>query len=152
MTDIYHFEDFEPGQIFELGSVTVTKDDIIEFAAEFDPQPFHLDEAAGKASMLGGLAASGWHTGSMVMRLLVDNLLSKSTCQGAPGIDQLKWQHPVYPQDILTARAEILARKDLRSRPDLGLVSIRITVTNQNQKQVLFLENPILFGKRECSE
>ncbi|MGV2977172.1 MaoC family dehydratase [Roseibium alexandrii] len=151
MPDIYHFEDFEPGQVFELGSVTATKDQIIEFAEEFDPQPFHLDEEAGKASMLGGLAASGWHTGSMVMRLLAINLLNKSTGQGSPGIDELKWQSPVYPGDTLTAKAEVLASKELRSKPDLGIVTFRITATNQNQKQVMFWENPILFLKREAA-
>jgi acyl dehydratase len=151
MPDIYHFEDFEPGQVFELGSVTATKDQIIEFAEEFDPQPFHLDEEAGKASMLGGLAASGWHTGSMVMRLLAINLLNKSTGQGSPGIDELKWQSPVYPGDTLTAKAEVLASKELRSKPDLGIVTFRITATNQNKKQVMFWENPILFLKREAA-
>lgn len=151
MPDIYHFEDFKPGQIFELGSVSVSKEDIIDFASEFDPQPFHLDEDAGKASLLGGLAASGWHTGSMVMRLLASGLLNRSTCQGAPGIDQLKWQRPVFPDDILTARAEVLATKELRSKPDMGIVTFRVTAAKQDETQVLFWENPILFRKRESA-
>ncbi len=151
MPDIYHFEDFQPGQIFELGSISVSKDEIIDFAAEFDPQPFHLDEEAGKASLLGGLAASGWHTGAMVMRLLATGLLNRSSGQGSPGIDELKWQKPVYPGDTLTARAEVLTSKELRSKPDLGIVTFRVTAANQDQTQVLFWENPILFRKRETA-
>lgn len=151
MPDTYHFEDFEPGQSFDLGSVQVTRDDIISFASEFDPQPFHLDEEAGAASLLGGLAASGWHTGSMVMRLLADGLLNRSTCQGAPGIDRLKWQHPVFPGDTLSATAEVQASKALRSRPELGIVTFRVTASNQAGTQVLFWENPILFGTRGVS-
>lgn len=151
MPDIYHFEDFTPGHVFDLGSVTVSKAEIIDFAAEFDPQPFHLDEEAGKASLLGGLAASGWHTGSMVMRLLATNLLNRSTGQGAPGIDELKWQRPVFPGDVLSARAEVISRKELRSKPDLGIVNFRISAQNQDQDQVLYWENPILFRKRETA-
>jgi acyl dehydratase len=151
MPDIYHFEDFQPGQVFDLGSITVSKDDIIEFAAEFDPQPFHLDEEAGKASLLGGLAASGWHTGALVMSLLATKLLNRSSGQGSPGIDELKWQRPVFPGDTLTARAEVLSSKELRSKPDLGIVNVRVTATNQNNDQVLYWENPILFKKREIA-
>jgi len=151
MPEFYHFEDFTPGQSFDLGSVTVEKDQIIEFASEFDPQPFHLDEDAGKASLLGGLAASGWHTAALIMNLLATKLFNRSSGQGSPGVDQLRWQRPVYPGDTLSARAEILSTKELRSKPDLGIVSIRISATNQNQEQVLFWENPVLFRKREIA-
>ncbi len=151
MSDLYHFEDFRPGQIFELGSITASKDEIIDFAAEFDPQPFHLDEEAGKASLLGGLAASGWHTGAMVMQLLATSLLNRSTGQGAPGIDELKWQRPVFPGDTLSARAEVLSKKELRSKPNLGIVNFRISAENQKHNQVLYWENPILFLKREIT-
>lgn len=151
MTDFYHFEDFEPGHVFELGDLTVSKDEIIDFAAEFDPQPFHLNEEAGKASLLGGLAASGWHTGAMVMQLLATGLLNRSSGQGSPGIDELKWKRPVFPGDTLTARAEVLSSKELRSKPDLGIVNFQISAKNQNQEQVLFWENPILFRKRETA-
>lgn len=148
MPEKYHFEDFEAGQMFDLGAVQVEKDDIIAFASEFDPQPFHLDEAAGKASLLGGLAASGWHTGAMVMRLLANGLLNGSTCQGSPGIDRLKWQRPVFPGDTISAQAEVLKTKILKSRPALGLVTVRLTATNQAGVPVLVSENPILFGTR----
>lgn len=149
MSDLIYFEDFEPGQEFDLGSVTVSREDIIEFASEFDPQPFHMDEEAGKASLLGGLAASGWHTGSLVMGLLARELLNKSTCQGSPGISSLKWMRPVFPGDTLSARVEVVRAKSLRSRQDLGLVTIRLTTTNQAGADVIQWENPILFAKRD---
>lgn len=148
MTDLLHFEDFAPGQKFDLGSTPVSKEDIIEFATEFDPQPFHLTEEAGKASLLAGLAGSGWHTCAMVMRLLATNLLNRSTGRGSPGVSKLKWQKPVFPGDTLSAKAEVLETKNLRSKSDLGLVFVRVTATNQSGTQVLMWENPILFAKR----
>ena len=149
MSDLIHFEDFEPGQEYDLGSIDVTKDDIIEVASEFDPQSFHVSEAGGKESMLGGLAASGWHTCSMIMCLLARNLFNKSTGRGSPGVSRLKWKHPVFPGDTLSAKAEILQTKSLRSKPDLGLVFIRVEASNQTGTKVIEWENPVLFEKRE---
>jgi len=149
MPDLIHLEDFAPGQEYDLGTVTVTKDDILEFASEFDPQPFHLDEAAGEASLLGGLAASGWHTASLVMRLLATGLLNKTAGRGSPGISKLQWKRPVFPGDTMTARAEILKTKPLRSKPDLGIADIRVTATNQHGQTVILWENPVLFARRE---
>ena len=148
MSDLLHFEDLSAGQTIELGSLTVSRDDIVGFAAEFDPQPFHLDEEAGEASMLGGLAASGWHTASLVMRLLAKGFLNRTTGRGSPGITSLQWKQPVRPDDVLTAKAEILETRDLRSKPDLGLVTVRVTASNQDGKDVLVWENPILFARR----
>ncbi|WP_428646040.1 MaoC family dehydratase [Roseibium sp.] len=150
MSDLIYFEDFAPGQSFDLGSVTVSKEEVIEFASEFDPQPFHLDEEAGKASILGGLAASGWHTGSLTMRLLAEGLLNKSSGRGSPGITRLQWKRPVCPGDTLSARAEVLETKDLRSKPDLGIVTVRVTAANQSGTEVVLWESPILFAKREA--
>ncbi|MEP1932634.1 MAG: MaoC family dehydratase [Roseibium sp.] len=149
MPDTLYFEDFETDQKFDLGSLVVSKEDIIEFASEFDPQPFHLDEEAGKTSLLGGLAASGWHTGGLVMRLLAQGLLNRSTCQGSPGVSRLKWMHPVFPNDTLFAEAVVLEKRELRSKPGLGLVTVRVNAHNQNGNQVLLWENAILFRKRE---
>ncbi|WP_269580600.1 MaoC family dehydratase [Roseibium sp. Sym1] len=151
MSDLIHFEDLAPGQEYDLGALTVTKDDIIEFAEEFDPQPFHLDEAAGKASILGGLAASGWHTASLVMRLLATGFLNKTAGRGSPGINELQWKRPVFPGDTLTAKAEVLETKAMRSKPDLGIASVRVTATNQHGVEVLKWENPILFARREAA-
>jgi len=149
MSEQLHFEDFTPGQQFDLGSVTVSKEDVLEFASEFDPQPFHLSEEAGKASLLGGLAASGWHTGSLMMGLLATGLLNNSTSRGSPGISELKWKKPVFPGDTLSARAEILETKSLRSRPEMGIVSMRVTAANQAGKDVIMWESPVLFAKRD---
>ncbi|CTQ51950.1 bifunctional aldehyde dehydrogenase/enoyl-CoA hydratase [Roseibium album] len=150
MSDLLHFEDFKQGQKFDLGSLTVSKEDIIEFASEFDPQPFHLSEEAGEASMLGGLAASGWQTSSLAMSLLAENLLNKSTSRGSPGISKLKWQRPVFSGDTLSVNAEVLKTRSLHTKPDLGLVSFRVNATKQDGTQVLLWENPILFAKRSA--
>ncbi|MET1411961.1 MaoC family dehydratase [Roseibium sp. HPY-6] len=152
MTTPRYFEDFEAGQDLDLGSIEVTRDDIVEFATEFDPQDFHVSEEGGKASMLGGLAASGWHTASIVMRLLATNLFNKSSGRGSPGVSRLKWKHPVFPGDVLSASAKILATKELRSKPLLGMVFIKITAINQNGTEVIEWENPVLFEKQEASE
>ena len=87
----YYWEDFQPGQVRELGSTTVSRDEIIQFATQFDPQPFHLDDEAAKASVFGGLCASGWHTCAMAMRLMVTNFLHETSSLGSPGLDNLKW-------------------------------------------------------------
>ncbi len=149
MPDLICFEDFSPGQEFDLGSLTVSKEEVIEFASEFDAQPFHLDEEGGKASLLGGLAASGWHTASLTMRLLVDGLLNRTSGRGSPGVTRLQWKRPVRPGDTLTAKAEVLEIKELRSKPDLGIVTVRVTAANQSGTEVLLWDSPILFAKRE---
>src|SRR6187431_3501071 len=105
------YEDFVEGATFGLGTKAVTAEEIIEFASEFDAQPMHLDEAAGKASILGGLAASGWHTCAMFMRMLCDAFLLDSTCQGAPGVDQVRWKKPVLAGDQLTGTLVVVAKR-----------------------------------------
>ncbi|WP_417686517.1 MaoC family dehydratase [Roseibium sp.] len=149
MTKRYYFEDLVPGLTFELGSYTVSREEIIEFASEFDPQPFHLDEKAGKASILGGLASSGWHTASITMRLLALGLLNQSSCQGAPGIEKLQWRKPVFAGDTLSARMEVIAARPLRSRPNLGVVTMRLETRNQHGVPVMTYDNPALFARRE---
>ncbi|WP_186387211.1 MULTISPECIES: MaoC family dehydratase [unclassified Stappia] len=152
MTTFRSFEDFEPGETIALGSKTVTREEIIAFAAEFDPQPFHLDDAAGEASLLGGLAASGWHTIAMLMRLLCDNLLLNSSGKGSPGVEEVRWMRPVRPGDVLTASAEVISSRVLNSRPDLGMVDFLFTVTDQTGTPVMTQRNKILFGRREVSQ
>ncbi|WP_349357830.1 MaoC family dehydratase [Stappia sp.] len=151
MSTFRSFEDFRPGDTLDLGAKTVTRDEIIAFARDFDPQPFHLDEAAGEASLLGGLAASGWHTISMLMRLLCDNLLLASTCKGSPGVEEVRWMRPVHPGDRLSAKAEVLSARALKSRPTLGLVEFLMTVTNQDGAPVMTQKNAILFERREAA-
>jgi acyl dehydratase len=140
-----YWEDFAIGQIFRSGSVTVTREDIKAYAAQFDPQPFHLDEVAAKATFFGGLAASGWHTASITMRLLADG--------GAPiaggiigsGIDELRWLRPVRPGDRLRVESEVIEVQPSRSRPEQGRMRMRNTTFNQNDEPVLtFISNLIV--------
>ena len=144
------FEDFTEGRSIDLGIKDVTAEEIVEFAGEFDPQPMHLDEAAGKASILGGLSASGWHTCAIYMRLLCDAFLLDSTSQGAPGIDRIKWKKPVLAGDRLNGRTTVLSRRESRSRPSIGLVAFRSELFNQRGEAVFELENTIMFLKRRA--
>ncbi|MRG56645.1 enoyl-CoA hydratase [Phyllobacterium sp. SYP-B3895] len=148
-TPTYAYEDFIVGSEWSLGSKQVTTEEIIDFARQFDPQPFHLNEAAGKASILGGLAASGWHTVSMFMRMLCDAYLLDSTSQGAPGIDFVKWKHPVLAGDTLTGRTTILEQRLSKSKPSLGFVKMHHDVFNQDGTLVCELEHTAMFSTRE---
>ena len=149
MTDgIRHFEDFHPGETIALGTTEMTRDAILDFARFYDPQPMHVDEEAAKASLLGSLSASGWHTASATMRLLCDHLLSASTSLGSPGIETLRWTKPVKPGDRLTARTEVLDVRASKSRPEIGLVRFRFTVDNQHGDTVMTMQCPIIFRRR----
>ena len=105
---VYYFEDLAPGTVLEFGDAEMTAEAIIEFARQFDPQPFHIDPEAAKTSLFGGLCASGWHTASVMMRLWVDNYLSPEASLGSPGVDEVRWHRPVFPGDRLSCRVEIL--------------------------------------------
>src|ERR687896_2668164 len=126
-----YFEDFEPGHVFELGSRTVTAEEIVAFARQWDPQPFHTDEEAAAASVFGGLIASGWHTGAMWMRLYVDSLLDGAASMGSPGIEELRWLAPVRPGDTLRGRLTVLETTPSETRPGRGTVRIRGEMVNQ---------------------
>lgn len=145
------FEDFVPGLTVNLGEKHVTAEEIVEFASEFDAQPMHLDEEAGKASLLGGLAASGWHTCSMLMRMMCDSFLLDSTSQGAPGVDVLRWKKPVLAGDTLKGSCTVLAARRSNSRPGLGLVTVRYYLVNQRGETVLEMENSGMFLSREAA-
>lgn len=146
------FDDFTPGEVIDLGTRDVSAEEIVAFASEFDAQPMHLDEAAGRASMLGGLSASGWHTASMFMRMMCDAFLLDSASLGAPGIDTLKWVAPVRPGDRLSGRSIVLETRASASRPTMGVVRFRHEITNQHGAVVMWMENPILFGRRTTGE
>lgn len=120
----YAFEDFRSGDVIDLGAVTVDREEMLAFARRFDPQPFHVDEVAARASILGGLCASGWFTCSLWMRAYVDTVLLRSTSQGSPGGRETLWPTPVFPGDVLACRAEIGPTRVSASRPTLGLVEI----------------------------
>jgi acyl dehydratase len=143
------FEDFEVGGAIDLGSKKVTAQEIVEFASEFDPQPMHLDAEAGKATMLGGLSASGWHTCAMFMRMMCDAFLLDSTSQGAPGVEYVRWKRPVLAGDTLTGRSTVLAARRSNSKPDLGFVTVKHELFNQRGEAVMELENTGMFRLRK---
>jgi acyl dehydratase len=126
-----YLEDLHVGQRFGSGAVVVTTGAIKAFAAEFDPQPFHLDEVAAKASLFGGLAASGWHTAALTMKLLVGGAYQPAGGLIGAGMDEMRWPRPVRPGDVLRLESEILEITPSRSRPDRGMVKARITTLNQ---------------------
>jgi acyl dehydratase len=132
-----YFEDFQPGAVFELGSRTVTAEEIVAFGREFDPQPFHVDEDAAAASVFGGLVASGWHTGALWMRLYVDALLDGAASLGSPGIEELRWLAPVRPGDTLHARLTVLEATPSERRPDRGTIRSRGEMVNQDGVTVM---------------
>lgn len=148
MSKQYHYEDFEPGRVFVYQPKTVSAEDIIEFASEFDPQPMHLSEEAGKASILGGLSASGWHTSCIMMRMMIDSYLLDSASEGAPGIDVMDWKRPVLAGDTLSGRSTVLTARPMRSRPAIGIVKLRHELENQRGEPVLVSENSIMFRRR----
>ena len=135
-----YFEDYLPGSVFEYGTVTVDEREIIDFASRFDPQPFHIDPEAAARGPFGGLIASGWHTGSLMMRLLVDHFVSKVASLGSPGIDELRWVRPVRPGDSLRLRVSILEANRSRSKPDRGIVRTLVEVLNQNGEVAMSLK------------
>ncbi|WP_136660247.1 MaoC family dehydratase [Nitratireductor sp. XY-223] len=146
------FEDFKPGSRFELGPYPVSAGEIIAFASEFDPQPMHLDEAAGKASILGGLSASGWHTCSMIMRMFIDGYIGNSTSQGAPGVDSCEWKRPVLAGDTLRGTSTVQSSRRLESRPGIGAVAFRHEIYNQRGELVCASENSGFFACRDEGE
>ena len=135
--DDRYFEDYLPGAVHEFGPITIGEAEIIEFARRFDPQPFHIDPEAAKQSVFGGLIASGWHTASMAMRLLVDNFISRVASLGSPGVDEVRWRKPVRPGDTLSIRVTVLESKLSRSKPNQGTIRSYIEVLNQHREVVM---------------
>ena len=133
------FEDYLAGSVHEIGSVRVDKDEVVEFARRYDPQVFHIDEKAAERTIFGGLIASGWHTGALMMRLLADNFLSRVASLGAPAVDELRWHLPVRPGDVLSVRATVLQTRRSRSKPDRGVMRTRVEVTNQRGEVAMSL-------------
>jgi acyl dehydratase len=142
-----YFEDLPAGRTVDLGAVVVDRDEMLAFNRRFDPQPFHLDEEAGRASMLGGLCASGWFTASLWMRCYVDGVLSRAASLGSPGGDEIAWPAPVYPGDRLDAAMEIVAARTSRSRPEVGLITLTGTLT-RDTTAVFRARFTGMFGRR----
>lgn len=143
-----HWEDFVAGRVTEYGPRRVTREEIVAFAAEFDPQPFHLDEDAARASMFGGLAASGWHTCCILMRMSADGFINDSVSMGAPGVDEVRWHEPVRPDDELTLRATILETRASKSRPEMGFVRFLLELVNAADAKVMTLTTSLMIGRR----
>ena len=145
---LLYLEDFSPGQTFVSGSVTVDADAIKAYASQFDPQPFHLDEAAAAGTLFKGLAASGWHTVSMTMRLLVDGGLPIAGGIIGAGVDEIRWPRPTRPGDTLRLVTEVLELRPSKSRPEQGLMKVRTTTLNQNDEPVQVMVSNLVVQRR----
>jgi acyl dehydratase len=143
-----YLEDFVVGQKFGSGTLRMEKERTTSFAAEFDPQPFHLDEAAARETIFGGLVASGWHTAAATMRLLVDGELKIAGGLVGAGFDELRWPRPVRPGDQLHLESEIMEVRVSRSRPDRGLIKVRTTTLNQTSQAVQIVVANLVVPRR----
>lgn len=141
------FEDFTVGEQFEFGSHAVTEEEIVDYARRYDPQPFHLDAAAGAQTHFGGLVASGWMTAAVLMRLLCDHFIAPESSMGSPGLDLLRWRIPVRPGDRLSARVSVLEVRPSRSKPGRGSVRFRQEAVNQAGEVVMTIES---WGMLRC--
>lgn len=147
-TPFWYFEDFVAGQELALGQRHVTEEEILAFATQFDPQPFHIDQAGAEASIFGGLIASGWHTCSMMMRLVVDGLLRQSSSMGSPGLDSVRWLRPVRGGDTLSVSYIVKEVRASQSKPDRGVVVSLWQASNQHGEVVATVEGMGMFGRR----
>lgn len=150
-TPVWYFEDFKVGQELRLGQRHVTEEEILAFATQFDPQPFHIDRDAAEGSIFGGLIASGWHTCSMMMRLVVDGLLSKSSSMGSPGLDSVRWLRPVRAGDTLSVVYIVKEVRASQSKPDRGVVVTLWQASNQHGEVVATVEGMGMFGRRPAA-
>jgi len=145
---VTYFEDVEVGWQRETATKTVTAAEIIAFAEEFDPQYYHLDPEAAVDSMFGGLVASGWHTASMTMRLMVDSFVGKTASIGSPGFDDLRWLKPVRPGDVLRVRSTVIDKTPSQRRPEIGSVRFRTEVLNQDGEVVMSMISIGMYRRR----
>jgi len=150
--DKLYFEDFPPGEVVEYGDMPVTAEAIVEFARQFDPQPFHLDEEAGRGTLAGGLIASGWHVAAMAMRMSCDAFVLRSASQGSPGVEAIDWLKPVRPGDRLRVRRTTLSARPSRSRPAIGIVESRWEILNQNGDIVMTQKGSAFIRRRAAAE
>jgi acyl dehydratase len=142
------FQDFTPGRVFEHGPRRLPRDEMIAFAAEFDPQPMHLDETAARQTMLGGLSASGWYLCCILMRMCVDAFVGRSSSMGAPGVEEVRWILPVRPDDELSLRATVLDTRTSKSRPEMGFVRFQFELFNAQGQRVMTLTTSLMLALR----
>jgi acyl dehydratase len=150
-TPRFYWEDFPAGHRMDFGGHVVSREAVVEFARQFDPQPFHVDEEAARASLFGGLCASGWHSCAMAMRMMCDEYLLDSASLGSPGIDALRWLKPVFPGDTLRLRMEVLQARPMASKPHVGLIQSRWEMRNQHDEPVLTMEGWGMFRRRTAA-
>lgn len=148
MTYKYYWEDFYPGQVLEAGGVSLSEEEIIEFARKYDPQPFHTDREQAERSVFGSLIASGWQTAGLCMRMLCDRYLLESASLGSPGVDELRWVKPVRAGDTLHLKSTVLETRASASRPDMGTVRSRSEIYNQNGELVMHMSGVGMFRRR----
>jgi acyl dehydratase len=144
-----HWEDFQPGAVAVYGPRLVTREEIVAFAAEFDPQPMHLDEAAAAATMLGGLGASGWHVCCLLMRIITDGFVLNSSSMGAPGVEEVRWLRPLRPGMRIRVRSTVLETRASNSRPEMGLVKIHHEVLDEGDAVLTTLTSTAMLGRRQ---
>jgi acyl dehydratase len=145
-----YYEDLVPGTVSKYGSYAVTREEVIEFASKYDPQAFHLDDAAAAATHFGRLSASGWHTASMTMAMTVANLkANRQAGLGSPGIDELRWVKPVYPGDTLRCESTLLDKRRSKTRPEMGILRAQTEVFNQHDELVMAFTSKGLISTRD---
>lgn len=144
MNSTLYFEDFHVGRTFECGPYPVTREEIVAFAEEFDPQPHHLDEEAAARSLLGGLAASGWHVCAMTMKMFADHMIPRMAARGGSGSREARWMKPVRPGDILRLEATVVGTKQSRGRPGIGHVTFECRVFNQRELAAIVYMTPVI--------
>jgi acyl dehydratase len=145
----YHWEDFKSGAVTVYGPRLVTREEIVAFASEFDPQPMHLDEAAASATILGGLGASGWHSCSLLMRMICDGFILDSTSMGSPGIEEVRWLKPLRPGTNIRVRTTVLDTRASGSRPEMGLAKFMMEVIDEADAVITALTTTLMFRRRE---
>ncbi|MBN4066343.1 MAG: hypothetical protein COC23_03290 [Hyphomicrobiales bacterium] len=145
------FEDFETGRVFELGPYTISTEEIIEFATQFDPQPFHIDQNSPEAKAMGGIIASGWQTCGIVMRLMCDSYLLDTASQGSAGLDEIKWLFPVRPGDTLSGTSTVIKQRLSRSQKGLGIVTFDYELKNQDAKPVVLIRGTGFVKTKEAA-
>ena len=150
---MFYWDDVEVGQKASFGRYKVTREEVLEFATRYDPQPFHLSDEAAAQTFFGRLAASGWHTCAMTMRMIVDDMKDRKTASlGSPGIDELRWLKPVYPGDVLRVETEVIEARPSRSNPAIGSVRSNLTVFNQKDEAVVRFTSIALMGRRPAAQ
>jgi acyl dehydratase len=148
MAALRYAEDYKAGEVFDLGHYDITREEIVEFASKYDPQPFHTDEEAAKKTIHGGLISSGWLTGILMLRLMQRSFICMETSMGSPGHDELRWLKPVRPGDRLHGRVEVNDVRVSKSRPEMGFVQNTATLTNQKGELVFSMKSAAIFKTR----